>query len=189
MRLRAVEYAVLKLRRSIWKFEIFMTKGSPWPVEERPWRRAYNSHRYNAKRRGCEFLLTFQEWRALWEASGQFSKRGNRKGCFVMARNGDKGPYALGNVRIIRHEENIREQWARPETLVLIRKALVGNTYAKGYTHTEQACLKMRGNKNGIGNKSRTGQKATPEQRKKLSLAQIARWARAKASHQSGTSS
>lgn len=40
-----------------------------------------------------------------------------------MARLGDKGPYAVGNVKIITNLENIRERKFSPETLAKIREA------------------------------------------------------------------
>ena len=59
-----------------------------------------NTHKGNAKRRGIEFLFTFAQWWKVWEASGKWKKRGNRKGKFCMCRRGDTGPYSAGNVYI-----------------------------------------------------------------------------------------
>lgn len=63
-------------------------------------RGAYSKHKENAKRRGVGFLLTFEEWSAVWKDSGRLRWRGHRPGCYVMCRTGDEGPYALGNVYI-----------------------------------------------------------------------------------------
>lgn len=59
-----------------------------------------------AKRRGIEWRLSFDEWLAIWAASGQYENRGRGRGKYCMARHGDVGPYAVGNVEIIKHEQN-----------------------------------------------------------------------------------
>jgi len=68
--------------------------------------RAFIKHRSVAKQRGIEFLFTFEEWIAIWRDSGRWTERGCRKGQYCMARFGDKGPYATGNVRICLVTEN-----------------------------------------------------------------------------------
>lgn len=71
---------------------------------------AYNSHRGNARLRNVEFLITFEEWWAIWDASGKWEQRGARRGGYVMGRFGDEGPYAPGNVKIHTHAENNAER-------------------------------------------------------------------------------
>lgn len=66
-------------------------------------------HRLNAKDRGIGFELTFSQWLEIWIASGKVRRRGCRRGQYVMARHGDRGPYAVGNVKIILASENIAE--------------------------------------------------------------------------------
>jgi hypothetical protein len=80
-------------------------KHREWQTKN-PERHAYNSHKYHAKRRGIGFNLTFEEWMTIWTESGKWELRGVRRGCYVMARFGDVGPYAIGNVKIILHEIN-----------------------------------------------------------------------------------
>lgn len=71
----------------------------------------YQQHKQNAKRRGVPFLLTFAEWLTVWQESGHFDERGNRTADgFVMARFGDRGPYAVGNVEIVPHRVNVAER-------------------------------------------------------------------------------
>ncbi len=70
---------------------------------------AYNVCIGNARQRDIAFLLTFDEWWSIWNASGKWEQRGARKGHYVMARLGDAGPYAVGNVRICTHAENNAE--------------------------------------------------------------------------------
>jgi hypothetical protein len=79
-----------------------------WRVNN-PERQAYNLHRNNAKRRGIPFLLTFEQWNSIWRESGKWDQRGKRKGQYCMARHGDTGPYADGNVKITTKEENQAE--------------------------------------------------------------------------------
>ena len=63
-----------------------------------------------------------------------------------MARIGDRGPYKLGNVKIISNHDNKTEYRPKPETLALISTAMVGNDYASGnvINHTTEAKAKMR---------------------------------------------
>ena len=70
----------------------------------------YRIHRDGARQRGIEFLFTFEEWKAIWLESGRWVQRGGCGGKYVMARFGDKGSYAVGNVKIILFEENRAEQ-------------------------------------------------------------------------------
>lgn len=70
----------------------------------------YRQHKANAKRRGVEFLLTFSEWFELWEPYLDESGHLPDEHDYVMARNGDEGPYKVGNVRIAPQGENIAER-------------------------------------------------------------------------------
>lgn len=67
----------------------------------------YAKHKENAHRRGVDFLLTFDEWWSIWEKSGHWNERGNRKGYYVMSRLNDVGPYAIGNVFIATFVSNV----------------------------------------------------------------------------------
>lgn len=60
----------------------------------------------NANRRGIAWELTFDQWLSIWTSSGRWNERGTRRGQYVMARFGDAGPYAIGNVEIVRAEKN-----------------------------------------------------------------------------------
>lgn len=71
--------------------------------------RAFTVQRYSAKARGIPFLLTFEEWLRIWEASGHLNERGQHKGQYCMARYGDQGSYVIGNVKIILTADNTRE--------------------------------------------------------------------------------
>lgn len=60
-------------------------------------RHAFYQQRSGAKRRGIEWLLTFDEWLAWW--GDDLSKRGGGHDKLQMQRFGDSGPYALGNIK------------------------------------------------------------------------------------------
>ncbi len=74
---------------------------------------AFRSQRWTAQSRGIKFLFSFDEWVEWWESNlgpDWQLKRGCMKGLYVMARNGDKGPYTPYNVRCILKEENDAER-------------------------------------------------------------------------------
>src|ERR1035437_8016006 len=74
-----------------------------------PLRRAFHYQRKKARKRGIRFLLTFAEWLKIWQDSGRLRERGRCRGEDVMSRPGDRGPYAVGNVKIVTVEANIIE--------------------------------------------------------------------------------
>jgi hypothetical protein len=67
---------------------------------------AYAQQRNNARRRGIEFKISFEDWFEIWMRSGHWSKRGIGAGCYCMGRHKDRGAYEVGNVAIISQEEN-----------------------------------------------------------------------------------
>lgn len=84
----------------------------------RQWKRQYDkspmgrfqAQKSAARQRGIHWQLTFDEWWSLWEP--HWDQRGRRRGQLVMARQGDTGPYAIGNVRIATVTDNIMEKFA-----------------------------------------------------------------------------
>jgi hypothetical protein len=58
---------------------------------------AFIKQRNNARRRGVEWQLTFDEWVAWW--GDDIELRGTGRDNLQMQRYGDKGPYALGNIK------------------------------------------------------------------------------------------
>lgn len=73
------------------RFEI----GINLDIEE--YRAAYNCQRGNAKRRGIDFRLTFQEWTNFWGVD--IERRGNGQCNLQMQRVADVGAYELSNIR------------------------------------------------------------------------------------------
>jgi hypothetical protein len=74
-----------------------------------PFRKAYTQHKSNAKQRGIPFLLTFEEWKEVWLASGKWELRGRGADKYCMCRTGDAGAYAVGNVFIDRNAQNVSD--------------------------------------------------------------------------------
>ena len=73
-------------------------------------KKAYTDQKNLAKGRGIPFLLSFEEWKKIWDDSGRFNQRGKKTGKYCMARFGDKGAYEVSNVEIILVEHNIRDR-------------------------------------------------------------------------------
>jgi len=96
-------------------------------------RHRYNQHKASAKQRGIEFTLTFDEWWTLWEP--HWERRGRRSQDMCMCRKGDKGPYAVGNVRIATVKENQQERSLEYRTTHAQRR----------YRYTAQHALKAFG--------------------------------------------
>lgn len=69
----------------------------------------YHVQRGCAKRRGVAWGITFGEWLGVWQESGKLPQRGRKSTEYCMARNGDVGPYAVGNVHICTNAENRAE--------------------------------------------------------------------------------
>src|SRR5689334_21332753 len=82
-------------------------------IEWRKGRKAFSQQRNAAKRRGIPFLFSFEEWWAWWQIEDRWSRRGKGRGKLAMARIGDMGPYAPGNVYPDLHENNTRNMSRR----------------------------------------------------------------------------
>ena len=60
------------------------------------YKQKYYSHKFGAKRRGIEFMFTYDEWIAWW--GDDIDNRGNAPDNLCMSRYGDVGPYHPDNV-------------------------------------------------------------------------------------------
>lgn len=65
----------------------------------------YLQQKENARKRGIAFELSWEQWWSLWQE--HWEQRGRGPGRMVMARHGDIGPYTIGNVAIVPHEQNV----------------------------------------------------------------------------------
>lgn len=89
--------------------------------------RAYVSQKINASKRGIGFEMTLPEWWAIWQASGKWAQRGRGKG-YCMARKGDEGPYAVGNVYICTIGQNFSDSYIKtPMHVRVAKRAQNGN--------------------------------------------------------------
>ena len=77
-------------------------------LENIMYKNQYNIQKQNARKRKIEFHLTYEQWLEIW--GEKISLRGVGRGKYCMARNNDKGPYSIDNVRIILFEDNNKEQ-------------------------------------------------------------------------------
>jgi len=73
------------------------------------YRKNYNDQKSNARIRGIEWNITFEEWMKVWESSGHLEERGKGLGKYVMSRIRDQGPYSVDNVFIQLWENNRAE--------------------------------------------------------------------------------
>ena len=110
---------------------------------------AYNFQRLRAAERGIAFELGFLEWLKVWGASGHLASRGRKGDQYCMARYGDRGPYAVGNVKIILGVDNVRE-------------AKVGKTLS--LAHREKISMVLSG---------RPGRPHSSETKEKLRVANV----------------
>jgi hypothetical protein len=74
------------------------------------YRAAYHNQKSNAKARGIEWQLTFDEWLTWW--GDDIESRGSHQHGLQMQRYGDSGPYALGNIKKGYPRQN-SATWAR----------------------------------------------------------------------------
>lgn len=73
---------------------------------------AYQRHKGRAKKQNKGWFFTFEEWVAWWEIQlgpNWRNLRGKRRGQYVMARFGDKGPYHPDNIECITCGQNIKD--------------------------------------------------------------------------------
>jgi hypothetical protein len=69
----------------------------------------YAQHRANAKNRGVEWQLTFEDWWAVWEP--HWDQRGPHANGAIMCRIQEPGPYSPDNVRIGTKSQNTQQWW------------------------------------------------------------------------------
>lgn len=68
--------------------------------------RAYLAQYSSARRRGIGFEFEFLDWWRWWQVDNRWAVRGRKRGCVMMARIGNAGPYAPGNVYAATHKQN-----------------------------------------------------------------------------------
>jgi hypothetical protein len=93
----------------IWRMELCTQFGVTKTRLRKLWK-SYAKHRSNSQQRKIVWEFTFELWLTKWRNSGKLLKRGRRVGQYVMARNGDKGPYSPSNTKIKTCSANLSEQ-------------------------------------------------------------------------------
>lgn len=106
---------------------------------------SFEAHRRDAAERGIAFLLSFDQWWALWEQSGHWHERGRERGKYCMARFGDCGAYEQGNVRIVTSGENHAEYKCSAETRARISAARRGRRCSAKTRAKISAAARRRG--------------------------------------------
>jgi len=100
-------------------------------------RKAFHTQKSDANVRGIPFLFEFDDWEYWWIRSlgpKWFEKRGRKRGQYVMARKGDKGPYAWWNIDCITCSENQKQTSGINHPGAKLTEELVKKIYfAKGY--------------------------------------------------------
>lgn len=150
-------------------------------------RKAFTNQRSSAKTRGVAFKLSYVQWLAIWARSGKLEKRGRKRHQYCMARIGDKGPYAVGNVKITTFKQNCLERRFDKQTREKMGRAHIGKK------HSEETKQKMSKNNSGRNNpmygkrwslakrlafgKARGGKNCSAETRRKRSVASLRMWA------------
>jgi hypothetical protein len=158
-----IEKQIRSIRRN-WreKWRPFVEKHGLTFRELKRLKRRYFAHKDGATRcRGIGFELSFEQWIEIWSLSGHLKERGSLKHQYVMARKGDIGPYARGNVKIITAAENLNDQinprgsrhpraQLNEEDVRCIRRDYIfrdskcgGRALAKRYGVTEQVIWKV----------------------------------------------
>jgi hypothetical protein len=77
-------------------------------IEQTKFLKMYKAQKSNARTRGISFMLTFEQWMAIWTESGKLHLRGRGAEKFCMCRNNDVGSYEVGNVFIGTGRENVK---------------------------------------------------------------------------------
>ena len=73
--------------------------------------RRWIEQKRSAKERGIAWSLTLWDWWTIWCESGKYKERGRGMGKYVMGRIADTGGYSVGNVEILKHEDNSKDYY------------------------------------------------------------------------------
>lgn len=74
-----------------------------------PIKAAYRDLRSNAKRRGKEFIITFEYFKNLCKDTGYIEGKGRFKSCLTIDRVNPLMGYVEGNIRVILNSDNSRK--------------------------------------------------------------------------------
>ena len=74
---------------------------------------AYQTLRYNAKRRGKAFDLTFEDFQVLAIETEYIIKKGRSKLSYTLDRDRDELGYTKDNIKILTNSDNVKKEHAR----------------------------------------------------------------------------
>lgn len=81
----------------------------PDPVEHRRYR-IFIQQRNQAQWREEGWTISFEDWKQIWDQSGQWHNRGRERGCYCMTRKDVYEPWTPENVHVITREEHALQQ-------------------------------------------------------------------------------
>lgn len=83
----------------------------PDPEEHRKYR-VYIQQKNQAQWRGEGWAISFEQWKQLWDQSGQWHNRGRQRDCYCMTRRDVDVTWQPDNVMIITREQHSKMQSA-----------------------------------------------------------------------------
>jgi hypothetical protein len=86
-------------------------KSGPDPEEHKKYR-VFIQQKNQAQWREEPWQITFEEWKQLWDESGQWHNRGRERSCYCMTRRDVMEPWTKHNAVVISREEHSRKQSA-----------------------------------------------------------------------------
>lgn len=77
--------------------------------ENNPEKAAFQNLRTNAKRRGKEFSITFDQFKKFCVKTDYLKKRGRSSSGFHIDRIDEQGPYSIENIQVLTNSENVKK--------------------------------------------------------------------------------
>ena len=127
-------------------------------------RQSYACQKFTSKRRGIRFLLSLQQWVAVWEKSGKFHLRGRGSAKYCMSRPGDVGAYEIGNVVIVTNRQNISQMNRLGRKVSAATRLKIGQAN-RGHRHSAEVRARM--------SKSHLGKKLSEETKAKIAKSHV----------------
>lgn len=85
--------------------------SGPDPEEHKKYR-TFIQQRNQAQWRGEGWTITFEQWKQIWDESGQWHNRGRERSCYCMTRQDHLEPWSEHNVEVVTREAHSRHQSA-----------------------------------------------------------------------------
>jgi hypothetical protein len=81
----------------------------PDPVEHKKYR-VWIQQKNQAQWREEGWTISFEQWKQIWDQSGQWDNRGRERSCYCMTRRDSTLPWSVDNVHIITREQHSKTQ-------------------------------------------------------------------------------